>query len=829
LSKSYINAYQSGRDTITHIYIENDKVKSEKVYFKPFFGVKATKNEETNWTDMYSRPVKLRILDSMSQANEWRKENKGILDVYGDVPYPIQFIASTYKKQIDENRKPIKIMNFDIEVYSTGEFPKPDQAKFPINAITVQDMNEDTYNTFSLKKLTTVRSNVKYHHCKDEEELLVKFIDFLSGNVHIMTGWNIMNFDIPYIVNRCKQLLDPEYVARISPERKMSERTKRTNKGIEFVTYEWLGVIVWDYIDLYQKYQLEPRESYSLDAVCKIELGESKVNFKDEHDDLNRLYDDDFEKFIEYNIRDVELVSLLDKKMGFIDLGLSIMYMAKCTPDQIFGTVGAWDSFLYNQLLKRKMLAPPKKDIHSREDFIGGYVKEPTPGFHKWVVVYDIASSYPSQIICRNLSPETILDEHIIPAELKDMRNRFKGIDTCCDIDSLIEFKPLLQKYNVSYTSNGNFFDISKVGVIPGIVSELFEGRKLIKKQMKTEKAKGYDVKSLDMRQMAIKILMNSLYGAMGNVHFRYFDRRIAEAITSDGQVCVKGVGEFVTNALNIPVIYSDTDSIFCELNEYVKNRYKDKLPSKDKILEFCLKLSEQFIQPKVKEFFLKMSENMNMRTNAINMETECVADSCFFTAKKRYVMNKVWDEGTYHLENPKLKIRGIEIVRTSTPQWCRDRLKKAVNLIFETESNEDLIKYIKQCKSEFKELPFEQQAFPRGVNFSNYQLGGKAVPIQVRAALLYNHFLKKMELDKIHPPISNGSKMKYCYIIEPNHFRSDIIGCHETRMPDELKSMFVIDVDKQFGKAFIAPLEKMFTAIGWHTEEQNNLDDFFC
>lgn len=827
--KSYINAYQSGRDTITHIYVDGDKVKTEKVHFKPFFGVKATKNEETSWTDMYSNPIKIRVMDSMAEGNEWKKENRGVLDVLGEVSYPIQFIASNYRKQIDTNRKPIKIMNFDIEVYSTGEFPRAEQAKFPICAITVQDMNENIYNTFSLKKINVSKDNVIYHYCKDEEELLMNFIDYMAGNCHIMTGWNIQNFDIPYIVNRCKQLLPPDYITRISPERKISERNKNTIKGTEYTSYEWLGVIIWDYIDLYQKYQLEPRESYSLDSVCKIELGESKVSFKDVHDDLNRLYDDDFEKFIDYNIRDVELIYLLDKKMGFIDLGLSIMHMAKCSPDQIFGTVGAWDSFLYNQLLKRKMLCPPKKDIHTRDDFGGGYVKKPTPGFHKWVMVYDITSSYPSQIIGRNLSPETIIDDHKVPEELKSIRQQFKGIDSCCDIDLLEDIKPLLKKYNVAYTSNGHFFDITTQGVIPGIVSELFEGRKLIKKQMKEEKAKGNDIRALDMRQMAIKILMNSLYGAMGNVHFRYFDRRIAEAITSDGQVCVKGVGDYVEKSLKIPVIYSDTDSIFCELNDYVIRRYKDNIPSKDKILDFCLKLSDQIVQPKVSEFFQKMAENMNMKSNAIKMEAECVADSCFFTAKKKYVMNKLWDEGTFLLDNPKLKIRGIEIVRTSTPQWCRDKLKKAVNLIFETESNEALLEYIKECKSEFKGLPIEQQAFPRGVNFSGYRLGDKAVPIHVRAALLYNQALREMGIEKVSPLINDGSKMKFCYIVEPNHFRSNVIGCHETKMPDDLRKRIQVDIDTQFKKAFLDPLKIMFDAIGWHTEEQNNIDDFFC
>ena len=334
---------------------------------------------------------------------------------------------------------------------------------------------------------------------------------------------------------------------------------------------------------------------------------------------------------------------------------------------------------------------------------------------------------------------------------------------------------------------------------------------------------------ALDAAQSSIKLMMNSCYGAFANTYFRYFDVRIASAITTAGQVTIRGVSNYCENKIPmVKNIYNDTDSIFLKLDQIVDKRFPERVEVKQ-IADFILKMTEAVISPTIAEYFDRLSKNLNMRRLTISLEPECISDVCFFKAKKKYAMKQVWVEGSWYTDKTKLKVKGIEIVRTSTPQFCRDTLKKCVELIFTTQDNNEVNKYIREVKEDFFKLSFEEKAFPRGVNgLGKYSLGQKGVPIHVRAALIYNQTLTQMKLDKQYHPINEGDKLLFGYVKIPNRLSTDIMAC-PGKMPEEILTVVQMDDEVQFAKAFMSPIESIYEAIGWDFEKkQTSLEDFF-
>lgn len=831
MGKSLINAYQSDRNVITHIYTENGKVYTDKVNFKPFAGYHANPTEKTKWHDIYGKPVVVKVFDNIDAFNYWKKQNRDVFQILGDISPVNQFIASQYMNDIVLDKTGMSIANLDIEVYvKGGGFCFPDKAAYPINAITINEMITNTYFTFGIKDYIVQNTNETYIKCKDESDLIVKFLAFWNEmNPQIITGWNIDTFDIPYLVNRITKVMGASFTKQLSIDRNITKHTSTNKLGQENVTYKLQGHIIWDYMDLYIKYAKENLEAYTLDHVCFIELNKKKIEYEKEYGSLVGLYEQNPQKFIEYNIKDTALIYELDDKLDFINVALSLMQKAKCQPEDIYGTVKPWDSIIYNDLLHRKILCPPIIH-HTKVDFIGGYVGEPIKGFYKSLLVNDIVSSYPNQDISANMSPETIVNDIDLTPELLRIRTEYGSIKKCIDIDNLAEIAPILRKYNYSFTSNGQFFRRDKKGIIPELFSKFFAERqeyKILAKQYKKE-GKTREYKIADSYQYTLKILLNSGYGFLSNIYSRYFDIRIAEAITSNGQVSVRGATKATIDAYPIiKNVYNDTDSCFLSCEEVIKKRFGDIEPTEKVKLDFILSFYDKCLDPVIAEFFKKMGSYMNFRENTINMELECVADLSIFVAKKKYIMNKIWDEGTYMLDNPKRKIRGVEIVRSSTPQIVRNKLKEAVEIIFTTASNEELIKLVNTFKKEFFNSPIEIVAFPRSVTIGTYTLNSPKLPIGARAALTYNSIIKKENLEDKLQLIADGDKIKFCYIKEPNIMHSHVIG-FVTKFPEELQTKFEIDYETQFEKTFLDPLNNILECINWQTEVKETLEDFF-
>ena len=514
MSRAFINVYQSG-DNIVHHYIEDGVAKSERVIFSPFLGIHSDK-AEGRWTDIFGRKVKPLVFESIREMHTWKKQNAKLFEVLGDVSPLIQFLATRYPDEIEMPHDGLKIFTVDIEVYRERGFPKAEAAEDPVNAITVHDMYLDRYTVFATGEYVPKGDHVRFLGFADEESLLKGFVGFIDKErPHIITGWNVNTFDIHYLVNRIEKILGKSWMQKLSPEREVKKHSAFDDEGREHVEFSFKGTIIWDYMELYKKFINDPRESYAMDFICKFEIKEGKLEYDGRLSDLYKL---DFEKFIDYNIHDCTLIKKLNDKLHLIEVAISIMHISRCVPDSVFGTVAPWDAIFYNFLLSKKKFCPAVKQ-NVKQDFPGGWVDLPIPGFYRWLAIEDIVSSYPCQIRSFNISPETILEDSQLPDELLDLRKRFGTVEKFLDLEALKEITPILKKHGVSFSANGAFFRTGVEGFIPEAYTILFNKRIALKKEMKRLKRAGDPSwKSFDISKHDIKILLNSGYGAKSNV-----------------------------------------------------------------------------------------------------------------------------------------------------------------------------------------------------------------------------------------------------------------------------------------------------------------------
>lgn len=758
---------------------------------------------------------------SIKEASKFIRDNE-LLGVYGQFPNKYKYIGSGWKDGVDYDTSLIRIINFDIEVGTPpeGGFPYPETANGEINAITIH--YEDMYYVFGTQKYIPKTSNVKYLLCRDEKHLLKKFIEMWCHiNPDIATGWNIEGFDIPYIINRTRKVIGDDWTKRLSPWGIIEER-EITLFGRPTIVYDILGLVNLDYLALYKKFTYNQRESYSLNNISHVELGEKKLDYS-EYETLFKLYEKDYAKFIDYNIRDVELVKKLDDKLKLFDLVFMIAYTAKCNLRDVLGTLKVWETISYNYLIDKNIIISPRTRLDDR-DFVGGYVKEPFAGRHHWVVSFDLASLYPHLIMQYNISPETMSQKISV------------------DIDQLVEKTRLWNESGLkdSLTANGVFYTKHKRGFIPELMEKFFKERKRIKEELfiasKENSPEELQVQ-LNTRQMAIKILLNSLYGALGNKYFRFFSADMAESITTSGQLSIRWIerklNEFMNDVMKTDnhdyIIAIDTDSVYITFDKLVNKLFTGET-DKTKILDFLDKISSEKIEPFINESYEELAEYMGAYEQKMLMEREVISDSSVFIAKKRYIMNVLDNEGIRYKE-PKIKMMGVEAVRSSTPEICRNTIKEMINIILNG-TEKEAQEYIKQTKKEFFESDFVDIAFPRTANDTkkfadSTTMFKKGTPIHIRGSLLYNHFIKELGLIDKYELIENGTKIKFCYLKQGNPLRSNVISAPAV-LPKEFNLDLYIDYNLQFQKSFIQPIENIMNLVDWKKEKQADLTAFF-
>jgi len=842
--KFYTSVCRVGNNILYRGY-ENNVAFQKKVPFMPTMYFPTPK--ETGFKTLDGRNALPVVYDSMKEAQDKIKEYSEVsnIEVHGMGNFINQFITSEFPGEIKFDRSRINVTSIDIEVQSDEGFPHPNEAKYEVISICMKNNQDDTFYVWGLNDYDSSKSivqdcSVVYRKCKDEKALLLCFLEHWHKNSpDVVTGWNVKFFDMPYLFNRISNTISPKMAKMLSPWNYVKKKTvKILNREEDWV--DLYGVQTLDYLDLFKKfgYSFGPQESYKLDHIAHVVLGERKLSYE-EHSNLYTLYKEDHQKFIDYNIKDVELIERLEDKIGLITLAMVVSYKAGVNYSDCMGTVGIWDSIIYRDLNARNIIVPPNLR-QEKEEYPGGYVKDPQVGLHEWVVSFDLNSLYPSIIMQYNMSPEMIT----------------VGKDPYVNIENVLSGNVVNDKEGTALACNGVRYDTTKTGTIPRIIEELYAERVDVKKEMlnaqqekesidKSDKRKVYEIEKkiaiAENKQMAIKILLNSLYGAHGSAYFRYFNMNTAEAITTTGQTTIRwaenALNEYLNKLLNTVnkdyIIAIDTDSVYVNLSSLV-SKFNPNNP-----VQFLDKICEEKLEKVLEEAYNKLYETLGGRSNKMVMGREVIADRGIWTAKKRYILNVHNNEGVQYKE-PKLKIMGIEAVKSSTPAPCRQALKDIFKTII-SGSEEDTQREIAQFKEEFKKLPAHEVSFPRGCNgLHKYMKGnGKAkkmynsdlypvgTPIHVRGAILYNHYIDEY---KNIPKINDSEKIKFVYLKKPNPIKENVISFLDY-LPHQLKLDEHIDYDLQFEKAFLKPIEPILDAIGWKAEAEvsNTLEDFFC
>lgn len=817
----YTNAVIRGDNILIRKFENGRRILAKERYDPTLFVARMPKSTEPLWHSIDKQKLAPLKFNGIRDAKTYIKSYGDVSNfkLFGFDRFVYSFLNEKYPDDIEFDYEHIRIASLDIEVASDNGFPNPKDAAQPIISITY--MVAGKFYVYGIGKFETERTDIEYFRCATEKDILMRFIiDWAIDYPDIVIGWNVNKFDITYIIHRTMQLLDEEWLNRISP-------WGRVNKVNTFerdadITYKIDGITILDYLELYKKFTYTQQESYKLDHICSIELGEKKIDYS-EYETLHRLYVDDHQKFIEYNIRDVELVNKLEDKLKLVEMAVTLAFNAKVLFDDVFTQVRMWDVIIHNYLWKRK-IAVPTIVRSDRAAFVGGYVKVPQTGMHKWVMSYDLNSLYPHLIMGYNISLDTIK---------KDQRAASKSIEEI--LDGNIEILP-----GHSLTPNGCYFSNEKQGFLPCIMEAMYNDRVkyktemiLAQKEYETEtvpKAKYALMKKISRyknMQMAIKIALNSAYGAQANPYYRHFNIDLATAITTTGQLSIRWIELYLNKYLNKIfgttdfdyIIASDTDAIYINMAKAIEIAGI----SDEKGIDFLDKFSKKMVEPEIDKIYERLALHMNCYSQKMQMKRESIANRGIWTAKKRYILNVYDSEGVRYSE-PKLKIMGIEAVKSSTPGSCRKAIKHVLKLIM-TDNESNVQKYIQDFKSEFFKLPFEEIAFPRSVpnELPEYNLNSKGLPIHIRATLYYNNLLKAKHLTKKYEKIKPGDKIKFCYMKSAQNILAIL-----NVLPHEFGVTSEIDYETQFNKAFIEPLKSIMTVIGWDVEKRATLDDFF-
>jgi DNA polymerase elongation subunit (family B) len=844
MTKGFYTSIERYGNNILWRGYENGKRFSKKVLYKPTLFV-STKNETEHRSlsgDLYLEPRKF---DSMSDAKDFVERYKDVhgIKIFGNTNYVSAFIHDNYPGHIRYDMSLINIVMFDIEYDTTTGYTSTDEADKPINSIAFKSSKSSDYHLLTLKDYDRAKtitgidpSKIRHMAFDTELALLRRFVQIWTNDYpDIVTGWNVEYFDIMYIVTRITKLFGEEKARQLSPWGNI-RKTTREIFGKQQSTYSISGVAIIDYMDAFKKfgYKYGPQESYKLDHIAHVILGEKKLDYS-EYGSLSELYIQNPQLFFDYNLKDTHLIELMEEETALLSLVMTVAYGGGVNYSDAFGTVGIWETTLYRKLMDKNIVPPIKSGPGERGgELVGGYVKDPKVGMHSWVVSFDLNSLYPHLMLQYNMSPETYL------------QNQREYVSQDMVLDD--QFTNTNKDYSVC--ANGVCFSNKKLGIIPEIIEEYYANRKKIKQEMlsveqnmenEKDKTKKEEFKrimtQLHNSQMAIKIAMNSLYGATANVYFLYYIAEMAEAITTSGQLSIryaqKSVNAYLNKILKTKdedyIVYIDTDSIYVDMSSLVKSVFGTVEISRQQGEEFLDKVCHEKIEKVIAEGYEKLAKDMGAYRNAMSMKREKITDRAIFVAKKRYILNALNSEGV-HFAKPKISVTGIESVRSSTPEVCRNKMKEAFEVIMNG-SESAIQEFVEEFRKEFYQLPAEEVAKISGTdNIEKYIEKGtykKGCPMHVRGCIVYNQMIKDKKLEKRYQLVQSGDKIKFVYMKVPNPSRENMISFPNV-LPKELGLNSYIDYKTQYEKVFLSPIEGILHAIGWEATKTDTLESFF-
>ena len=828
----YTNVQMVGDQILIRGYEDGKRFSNRDVYKPTMFVSSKRETKYKTLTGDYVEPVKP---GTIKETREFISKYDGVdgFKLYGFERFIYQFISDNYPEdQIEFDISKIKLVTIDIETKSENGFPDVESASEEILLVTIQDYTTKEIITWGTKSFNNTHDNVDYRLCNDELHLLNSFIQWWIENTpDVVTGWNCEFFDIPYIAGRLNRVLGSKLMKRLSPWGLVTQSDIVVRGRKNFIV-DIGGVSVLDYMRLYKWSPGTPnQESFRLDYIAQQELGQQKLDHS-EFDTFKDFYTKGWQKFVEYNIIDVKLVDRLEDKLKLIELALTMAYDAKVNYQDIFFQVRLWDCIIYNELKKRNIAIPQKVGSKKDEKYAGAYVKEPIPGKYDWVVSFDLNSLYPHLIMQYNISPETLIEQ----------RHPSATVDRI--LAEEINFE--LYKDN-AVCANGAMYRRDKRGFLPELMQKYYDERVIYKNRMIKAK-KAYEKnpsKSLEKEiarcnniQMAKKISLNSAYGAIGNQYFRYYKLENAEAITLSGQVSIRWIENRMNQKINHIlktkdvdyVIASDTDSIYLNLGPLVEVIYKEREKTTESVVGFLNKICEVEFEKYIESSYETLARYVNAYDQKMIMKRENIADRGIWTAKKRYILN-VWDSEGVRYSEPKLKIMGIEAVKSSTPAPCRKAIKDALKVMM-SGTEDEMIDFIDQFRKKFRSLPPEEISFPRTVSDVVKYKGRNAIyekgtPIHARGSLLFNHHIKRLKLEGKYSLIGNGEKVKFCYLRSPNPIHENVMSFIQD-FPREIGIEKYIDYDLQFEKSFLDPLKIILDVIQWNVEKTASLESFF-
>ena len=839
----YQNIFISKKDNTVHLW--DDKKGYVKFPYQPYA---YRKRKGGMYKSIYG--------DELEKVYKFSPKDPSLFE--SDVPAETRVLIDAYEDS-DDSSVGHRVVYYDIEVSTEGGFPKVDEADKEITAIALYDAAAEQYTAFILDKERRLKDykkeNVEVRGFQDESSLLMHFLTkWEEIQPTIATGWNIDEFDTPYVFNRIKRVLSDREAKRLSP---INVCYKNDWSGKIVVA----GVSFIDYMVLYKKWNIKQEPSYALGAIGKKVVGMEKITY---HGSLDDLYKSDLNKYIEYNLNDVKIIVALEKKLQFIEQARAICHKGH-VPYDCFTMSSRFIEGAILMYLRRKGQVAKNKPVDGREEyenqmeqgeegFEGAYVKDPIPGRYDWVFDLDLTSMYPNIIISLNISPET----KIAKAENWDFEKYMKGEIDTIQVGSASytkeQFTQLLKSSNYSIASNGVMYNQSFQGVIPEILVKWFDERKdlrkLAKKHADAKEWEKYEF--YDQRQKVQKVLLNSIYGVLGLPIFRFYDKDNASAVTLTGQDIIKtankAINQYYKKTLNDTenkdyVIYVDTDSCFASALPIIKHKMPEiDLNDEKQMTEAILKVCTE-AQKHVNDTFNVMADRMfNVQKHRFDAKQEVIAKTSFWLAKKRYAQFIINKGG---IECDELEVKGIDVVRTSFPIRFRKFMEQFLQNILRKVPKEEIDDSILKFKENMFSYPVIEIAKNTSVKFvsqdkvNDYNPKSrqpfqmiKGAPAQVKAGCYYNDLLKLWQLDNEIPEIFHGQKIKWVYL-KQNPFGIECIAMKADGTDPQRILEFIeqyVDRDAMYEQELKSKLIDFYNVLSWDypNETDMKLGEFF-
>ena len=790
--------------------------------------------------------------DSLTKIYKFKGDDPNLFE--SDVPETTRALVDMYSEKDDVSTGHV-ILTYDIECEMTSGLPDPLEATNELTSIALHD--SATKQAWVLvmdkegKMVEKTTDKCIVLPFQDERDMLMKYLELYEMiNPSIVTGWNIDFFDTPMLYNRIKRLLGERQANRLSPIGQCFWSPYRKR-------YFMAGVSYLDYITLYKNYNFGELPNYRLDTIAQIELGRGKIEYQG---NLDQLFSEDIEKFIEYNLVDVELVVGFEEKLQFIDLCRGICHVGHVPYEDFVYSSKYLEGALLTYLRRKGLVAPNKPadrrekmealKANKQEKFIGAYVKAPIVGKYDWIYDLDLTSLYPSIIMTLNISPESKIGK-IQDWDVQKYLN--KEVDTYqIDEDTITKenLKEYLDKSKFSVASNGVLYRTDAVGCIPGILDLWFAKRVEYKDKMKKYGNSGDKEKYAFYykRQLVQKILLNSLYGVLGLPAFRFYDVDNATAVTTTGQTVIKSTADMANIKYNKELgdpdldsnIYIDTDSVFFSAVPLMDKRFpKWKDEEQDVIAGYVNDIAEE-MQDYLNDFYDIMSTkifNVDRDKHRLEIKKEYVAKAGLWIAKKRYAQWIISDNG---VPCDKLDVKGLDVKRSSFPKAFQECMGKVLIDILKGVGEEELTKYVLDFKKNMENRPNSEIAKNTAVkNLKKYMPKGKRVPFttmkgtpaHVKAAIAYNDLITHFKVPYKYGPMVNGDKVKWVYL-KDNPLGLDGLAFTGYNDPPEIEKFIetYIDRNKIFERELRFKLQDFYDAIGWGEmiSEQKTAEKFF-